>query len=241
MTQWCLPWWHAQLMQYQADKRPATSCPARTSADATYPAAGFVPCSPESLRQAASKAVGMSVSLNEYALARNIHSERGSGSVEEWVVIGEVARNEAWRRKISVAQLLLLNRYKINAFGTLDQGRWASTKQDPTVGEILVAKFILSGRTGNFAQGATSYIDPDSMGGESRLISWITDRFSSGRWAWVGQLPGVPVRRTFAMRPVTSLSSQEMLDNQQGLAESQVAQQPASTLRDVLSPRLQNQ
>ena len=110
--------------------------------------------------------VGMSVSLNEYALARNIQSERGSGSVEEWVVIGEVARNEAQRRKISVSQLLLLNKYRIKAFGTLDHGRWASTKQDPTVGQILVAKFILAGRTGNFAQGATSYIDRIQWGRE---------------------------------------------------------------------------
>jgi hypothetical protein len=218
---WCLPYWHARIAQYQADRRKATDCPARRTADAEYPAARFVPCAPDTLRRQAERAMGTSISLDEYALARNLHSERHSGSPEEWAVIGESAMNEARRRGWSVSKLLLYNKFGIYAFGDIvGQGRWASTRHDPTFGEVMAAKFILSGGTQNFARGATSYIDPDQMGGEERLMRWVRDRFNRTNgpyWAWVGQLPGVPVRRTFAMKMVKSLSSQQMLNNQAGL------------------------
>jgi len=167
----------------------------------------YVPCAPEALRkqaQAYMRSIGVrprSVSLDVYSLARNIRSEHGSGSVEEKVAIAEAARNEAARRGKSLTALLLLNSDGKALYGKQRQGRFAGTSQDPTVGDVQIAYYVLSKRT-NLTRGATKYLHPGGMSSVKRLFEVLEDW--GKRNVWVGHLPGIVAHKQFMMRPARS-------------------------------------
>jgi hypothetical protein len=205
----CLPWWHTQFAAL-----PRT----RISSGCSL-SGGNIQCAPESMRRAAEakmRALGynISLSLNEYSLARNISSEVGSGTPEEKVALGESTRNQANGNIVSV----LLYRSTMGSnrgyYGSVGggSGRWSSTARDPAIDDILIAKFVLAGKSKNFAKGAN-----DQMG-----MDLVRKKDASGprnsvlvnarqRDYWVGPLPGVNHWHTFlyARRPSIDPNSAE--------------------------------
>jgi hypothetical protein len=183
----CLPHWHDRLVAFATDTRKVTRCPVGSD--------DFVPCPPEQLRAAAERIMRDSdgwsrfkkLPLDTYSLARNIRSEHDSGTVEAKVAIAEAVYNEARRRGTSVTRLLLINSGSKPLYGRQRQGRFAGTSRDPTVGDVLIADFVLRGKSDDFARGATKFLHPKGMGG--RLIDVVKDRFKSH--VWTGHLPGV--------------------------------------------------
>jgi hypothetical protein len=228
MIEWCIPWWHGQLAKWQQDKRPVTECEALTSATAQFPLAQFVTCPPEQLRAAAEKSMqvmgvwrtGTKLAMDVYSVARNIASECGDGTPEEMVVTAECVLNESQLRKISPTQLLLTNKLKLPFYGGVEgHERWASTTTDPTVGHLLIALFVMSGKTEGFARGGTRYVHPDDVKDDPRLFMWLGQQFASGKWGWTGHYPGVNIRKLFVMRPLKETSVEQINENQKGLAD----------------------
>ena len=227
MTKWCMPWWHNQLTQWATDRRLVTDCKVQDSASAEFPLAGFVPCPPDQLRVAAEKSMRLMnvwpkdkpLPLAVYSLARNIASDADKGSIEERVVVGEITLNESARLKTDPTALLLMNKIKLSYYGAADQGRFASTHQDPTVGHVLIAAFILAGQTDNFSRGTTAYIKPNTINNDTRLIAFLGEKFASNKWGWVGHFPNVNIRHLFGLIPMTDASVDQMTTNQQGLAD----------------------
>lgn len=91
--------------------------------------------------------------------------------------------------------------------GCAPYGRWASTSRDPTVQAILIADFVLAGKSGGFARGADDQFGPDAARrvqgqGDAELAARIRRRAERGSF-WIGPLAGVNPRRTllFASRP----------------------------------------
>jgi hypothetical protein len=193
----CLPHYHDELENYALDTRKVTNCPVGSD--------DYVPCTPESLRKQAEsflRAAGQwsrlrALPLDTYSLARNIRSEHGSGNVEEKVAIAEAARNEAARRNKSVTELLLINNKGRSLYGRQNQGRFAGTSIDPTVGDIKIADYVLRKRT-NLSYGATKYLHPGGMG--DRLFTVLNDWAKSN--VWVGHIPGILTHKQFMMRRV---------------------------------------
>jgi hypothetical protein len=205
--------------------------------DARFPVPGFVPCNPEALRQSAEKKLhkwkilgeDQTLSLDAYAAAKLIRSEWGSGPVEAKVVIVECAMNRAMLRKKSVSRLLLGNKFHQPFFGRQhavsgyeSQGRWASTARDPTVGDLIIAAFVLKGYSNDFARGGAGFLDPSGMG--SRLVPVLKDWMKHA--VWVGHLPGVPIRKLFVLRHVTRPTVDDKAMNEQGLAAAALLQDP---------------
>lgn len=66
-------------------------------------------------------------------------------------------------------------------------GRYASTRQDPTVWDVKVAKALLAGGLPNVSQDATQFLDPSGSFGpqtyEEVLASWTM------RSRWIGPIP----------------------------------------------------
>ncbi|UCC72067.1 MAG: hypothetical protein JSV86_17115 [Gemmatimonadota bacterium] len=192
-----MPHYHDVLANFATDTRKVTNCPVGGD--------DYVPCPPESLRKQAEtfmREAGLRprrVSLDTYSLARNIRSEHGRGSVEEKVAIAEAARNEASRRGKSITQLLLINRQGRPLYGRQRQGRFAGTSQDPTVGDVQIADYVLRKGT-NLTRGATKYLHPGAMSSQERLFEVLHDW--AKRNVWVGHIPGILAHEQFMMRPI---------------------------------------
>jgi hypothetical protein len=77
-------------------------------------------------------------------------------------------------------------------------GRWASSALDPTVLTLQLADLIISGRSGQFAQGADDQDGPEAWikQGQSALNGYVQQLAAKGRY-WVGPLPGVDHWHTF--------------------------------------------
>jgi hypothetical protein len=198
----CLPWWHERLKH--ANGRPSLSILASGCATS----GGNVQCAPAAMAAAASARLGYTVTLPVYTLARYIASEVGSGTVEEKVAVGEAAVNRARIEKLPHGILsLLLYRQKsghanrgyygpihgTSGVSTAPYGRWAATSRDPSIGDIDVARLVLSGQSGQFARGA------DDQNGPEYFDNPLTKVKSSAakRNYWVGPLPGVDHWHTF--------------------------------------------
>jgi len=252
---WCIPWWHAQLDEWASDTRSVTNCPVIMTPDARFPTPGFVPCNPEALRQSAEKklrALGVwpkdrALSLDAYGAARLIRSEWGSGPAEAKVVFVECAMNRAKLRKQSVSTLLFTNKYNLKNYGRqhavsgyTSQGRWASTAKDPTVGDILIADFVLQGKSQNFARGGDQFLDPAGMG--DRLVTVLRSWMKTS--VWVGHLPGISTKRLFVLRHVGTPDAAGRQLNEAGLdalasgeapsAPDTICPSPGSPLRRIL-------
>ncbi len=188
---------------------------------------GNVGCDPESMRasaeaQLAALGYPRSLSLEAYTLGRYMHSEVGSGTIEERVAVGEAAVNRA-RREYgimgSVNDLLLYrqnpksacwpacaaNRGKygpIHGVGTgtstAPYGRWAATSRDPSLKSLLIADLIVSGKSFDFSNGADDQDGPEAWinQGQASLTGYVQRLASKGKY-WVGPLPGVDHWHTF--------------------------------------------
>lgn len=192
---------------------------------------GDIPCTPEAMRAVAEKRLRQVgawpakkvLPLTTYTLGRYIHSEVGSGTVEERVAVGEAAVNQARRRGQDVNGLLLFTqpsrRYgEINVESGINTGRWASTSRDPSPLSLLLADLILTGQSGNFALGA---VDQDGLEFQ-RFFPEPMNRHrqyaKSGNY-WVGPLAGVDHWRTTLFKPFGFSSSS--LQGQLLLAQAQ--------------------
>jgi hypothetical protein len=193
-----------------------------------------VNCSPEAMRadaEAKMRGLGADIwdaakplSLDTYALARNLMSEFGSGSPVEKVAVAMVAMNRATAldgsRPFTQGWISghLLDR-KNGLFGRqIGQLRPAATTSDPSVADVLVADYVLramqSGEMTDVTWGATHYLDrfsQDGMraralqNGDSTPPAGGSDVF--GSWSdggdvltWVGQIPDVRPWRLLLMR-----------------------------------------
>jgi hypothetical protein len=158
--------------------------------------------------------IGGSLSLTTYTLARYLHSEVGSGTVEERVAVAESAVNRARRERLSKGVLGLLLYRKplghpnrgyygpIHGIGTgtstAPYGRWAATSRDPSIMSLLLAHLVASGASGDFAQGADDQDGPEAWisKGQTSLHNYVRGLAAKGKF-WVGPLAGVDHWHTF--------------------------------------------
>lgn len=197
-TTTCLPWFHS------LGAIPNTVIGSGCAPDGN----GNIQCAPETMRADAERklqATGYwpkALDLATYTLARNITSEVGSRSVEEQVAVAEstvnqgLAKGARSRQEAALATALyrqpsrLYGKINNPSGGSLKSGRFTSTSQDPTIRSILIADLVLSGASGNFAQGA---LDQDGLEYTNSFpvpMNRVLQYAQSGLY-WVGPLPGV--------------------------------------------------
>lgn len=207
----CWPWFHAKF--HEISKLPQVT----VSSGCAVNGQGNVACEPESMRanaEAKMRSAGLlnRLSLETYTLSRYMHSEVGSGSVEERVAVGEAARNRARRENTTINGLLLYRQKSgspnrgyygpIHGVGTgtstAPYGRWASTSRDPTALTILLADLITSGDSGDFARGADDQDGPEHWApkGQASLDGYVKNLAARGKY-WIGPLPGIDHWHTF--------------------------------------------
>jgi hypothetical protein len=229
----CFPWWHGVYEPLMREAWAKTIVPSGCVADYT----GSVPCSPEAMRASAEAwltknapqvipMIGGSLSQEVYTFARYMHSEVGSGTIEERVAVGEAAVNQAIRRAgltgdfwSKLNKMLLPNgKYgAIHVYGSYcpsigktdgcnAANRWAATTRDPSVMAILLANLVVSRQSGDFANGAQTQWGPDALSWAkagnfttTNVINFVRSAASDsqGRYYWVGPLPGVDPWHTF--------------------------------------------
>lgn len=215
-TRACYPWWHAKFAPL------ASGAQVTVFSGCALNAQGNIACAPETMRanaeaqlkRLAPNLFSGRLSIEAYTLARYMQSEVGSGTIEERVAVGEAAVNRAKLERLSRGVLsLLLYRQKSTSpnygfYGpihgpsgvtTAPYGRWASTRQDPTVLTLLLANLVATGQSGNFAQGADDQSDLFNRTAYPDPVATLKNAAARGNY-WVGPLVGVDHRRTFLMR-----------------------------------------
>ena len=176
---------------------------------------GNVQCDPSAM---AAKA---GVSLPVYTMARYMTSEVGGGTVEEMVAVGEAAVNQARLRGYpDINKLLLYNPGTKDAnrgyygpihgpsgVSTAPYSRWAATSKDPHALALELADLVISGKSGDFSDNATSQYGLEHL---SNPTGKVLEHAADNKF-WVGPLPGVDHWRTFLFRayPKGSLSAPE--------------------------------
>jgi hypothetical protein len=184
-----------------------------------------IPCDPEAMRADAEQKLKASgvwpqnkpLSLDTYALARNLMSEFGRGSPSEKIAVALVALNRASqldgtdpKQPGAVASHII---GKTGKFGQqIGSLRPASTRQDPSVADILIADLILQelkrDQLRDITHGATHYLDretQDAMVKSGRTaktgVEVYTDWANGGdALTWVGQSPDIRPWRLMLMR-----------------------------------------
>jgi hypothetical protein len=148
--------------------------------------------------------------------------EVGSGTIEEKVAVGECARNRAnlvWKLPGGVLQLLLYRQgtghpnrgyYGPIHAGSGDTrtspyGRWAATSRDPTIGDVVLADFVLSGS--DFAKGADDQNGPNGL---TYPYQKPIEQAKSRNY-WVGPLPGINVWHTMLVKHMPYVSPDSMI------------------------------
>jgi hypothetical protein len=221
----CYPWWHAKFAPLAAGPQIVVSsgCPLDKRGNIACPPERMRTDAERQLRRLAPEAFGGRLSLETYTLARYMQSEIGDGTIEERVAVGEAAVNRAKLERLPRGVLdLLLYRQKnpshpnYGFYGPIHDtkegcaarglrefcapfGRWASTRQDPTVLTLLLADLVMSGRSGNFARGADDQSDLFNRKAYPDPVATLRRWANEGRY-WVGPLVGVDHRRTFLTR-----------------------------------------
>lgn len=161
--------------------------------------------------------IGGSLSQDVYTYARYMHSEVGSGTVEERVAVGEAGLNRAKMSGRSISQLLMPSGYygpihgsdtycTILGYDCMNKKgvccapfhRWAATSRDPSVMSLLLAALVVSGASGDFAQGADDQAGPEAWvsQGQAALNGYVQKLANAGKY-WAGPLPGVNHWHTF--------------------------------------------
>jgi hypothetical protein len=225
MAATCWPWFSPQYRTLASEAWTKTVVPSGCGA---ADASGNVPCSPEAMR-ATSEAwlahnypqaivmLGGRLDLDTYTFARYMHSEVGSGTVEERIAVGEAGFNRAKLIGKSISQLLMPSGYYGPIHGSdalctsrgydcssksgvccAPFGRWAATSRDPSIMSVLLAHLVVSGASGNFSNGADDQDGPDAWvkQGQTALTNYVRGLANNGKY-WVGPLPGVNHWHTF--------------------------------------------
>jgi hypothetical protein len=122
--------------------------------------AGDVDDDPSSLAIAASAVAGRDVSLDELALSRMLASEEATSSAATKIAIAWVAVNEARRRGVTAAALLLADRGPGDGHFGEQRGRYASTRADSYEGDLQIASDVLEGRVADITSGAVHFYRP---------------------------------------------------------------------------------
>lgn len=222
-----LPYWHETLDECTHDGRLASHCPVLDRADSRLPAVGFVPCQPEALRNRAEKRLAdldiklKSLSLDAYSVGRLLRSEWPTATAETKIAVAECVANLAKQTRTTPTQLVLKNQHNVPLYGRIAQGRDFDTSLDPTVGDLEIAHFALSGKSQNFARLANSYAHTDQLGDQlvPLLQGWMQQN------AWVGPLPNVPLSSLILFQHVgPKLSPAHRAANDQALLALQAGQ-----------------
>jgi hypothetical protein len=226
----CWPWFSPQFRALAQEGWTKAIVPSGCGVDS----GGNVACRPEEIRASAEvwlarnasqalATIGGRLSLDVYTFARYMHSEVGSGTVEERVAVGEAAVNQARSSGRSIYQMLtptgyygpihaprdwcLAHGYSCSSTSNPNvccapYKRWASTARDPSVMAILLAHLVVSGASGDFAQGAVTQWGPEAWinDGQAKLTGFVKNIASSSKYYWAGPLPGVDPWHTFLVR-----------------------------------------
>jgi len=208
-TFWCLPAWFPLVTSWDAQFRKTfinTAC--KHSDECEVP--------PDQLRQMVEAELrkmkvwgDKALTLDAYTIARNIQSEFGDGSPAERAAVGLAAVNRARAAGASNVTAHFLHRTKGTYGKQIGSTRPASTAQDPSVANLLLAALIASGAIRDFTNGATHYFDrvtqdymnqknPDNNpAGEDLYLDWT----GGGDFlTWLGHLPGVRAWRLALMK-----------------------------------------
>lgn len=202
----CYPWWHNFFQRWRSVRYPGgasvpTDIENVPSLQREQGLEAFVLVDPAVLRANADRqlmAMGLppTKSQDEYSLARNITTETGTGSAEQKMAMGLSTVNEARRRGMTVHGLIVLNNRLPNRYGRIHPhgstsaapfGRFTASSKEPSVEDIVIARFILDGHAGrfpdDFAKGANDQA-------QVRTESWVRALWSRRQY-WVGEIPGV--------------------------------------------------
>lgn len=210
----CYPWWHTAFERFKGMRYPSLPACAQGSngdqvdRDPESRTFGDVVCSPETLRKWAELQMNKmgvwegTLPIDVYSVARNITSEMGSGSVEERMAVALTTINEARRRKMTPTRLILINKTGGTRYGIINDssgvnfGRFTSSSKEPTVENIHIAAFALSGKAGKFP------LDFVHGGNDQAQASIITParHAADRRQYWVGPIVGVDGWATMIMR-----------------------------------------
>lgn len=116
---------------------------------------------PESLRAAASQKLGREIPLETFSLATMIASEAGRGADLAKAAVAHAALT--YKAKFghgkSMHQILT---FKDGLYGG-QAGRYASTRNPPTVRDVEVAEAVLAGKIANPAPGAIQWDSPSAQ------------------------------------------------------------------------------
>ena len=195
----CYPTWHAQFAPLVGQPGYETVL----SSGCGLGAGANVACQPEAMRAAAEQQLqasglwpaGQPLSMDTYAIARNIQSEVGSSSIEQRVALAETTINQGIRRGLSPAGMVLFSNVAANNgfFGEIQSGasgRFTSSAHDPTILTTLIADFVVSGQSNNFTGGGS---DQDGLEYQKYFpnIAYTVSNYANSGMYWVGLLPGV--------------------------------------------------
>lgn len=213
----CLPAWHSQFVPVAPARVPSGCAVDCNRESATF---GLIPCAPESMRARSEKWLlernlwRGPLPLSVYSLGRNIATETGSGSIETKMALALSTMGQAARgvRGRDVHSVIIRNASGYQFYGPIHpekscrvpgatsaniHKRWTASSLDPTVLDLAIAAFALSGAAGaagdvsNFAMGADdqadwSAIDPHVQAREGDY--------------WVGPIPGVNHKKLVLMK-----------------------------------------
>lgn len=233
---WCLSSIYPQVKAFEDEfgfgrpKGPLiVSSGCRIDDDCVEKPASCIPksinCDPEAMRANAEQKLKASgvwpsnkpLTLDTYALARNLMSEFGQGSPSEKIAVALVALNRASqldgvdpKTPSAVANHIIGDTGRFGEqIGSL---RPASTRQDPSVADILIADLILQelkhDRLRDITYGATHYLDretQDAMVKSGRTkktgVEVYTDWTGGGdALTWVGHSPDIRPWRLMLLR-----------------------------------------
>lgn len=226
----CWPWFSPSYRALNAEAWTKTIIPSGCGVDS----GGNVACAPEQIRAKAEQwlaqnhpaviaQIGGRLALDVYTFARYMHSEVGSGTVEERVAVGEAAVNQARSSNRTIYQMLTPTGYYgpihapkawceshgYSCSSTTNPNvccapykRWASTARDPSIMSVLLSSLVLSGATKDFAQGAVTQWGPEAWinDGQTKLSNFVRNIASASKYYWVGPLVGVDPWHTFLVR-----------------------------------------
>lgn len=155
---------------------------------AVYGADGVVDFDPGILAQQAN------ASIDEYSLARAISSEEGNADPRTKAAIALTMVNYANRTGLDISALLLRAKNPAHSgyFGTqrdIDEDsdnfdgsdRYASTALDPYVGDLQIARAVLSGQLADFTGGAIQFDRLNAFKTPEQAARTAQNRVNEGR------------------------------------------------------------
>lgn len=197
-------WWLDQLGEWAENRQPVTMCPALTKETEKLPAPGYVPCEPKKLCADAARVMEWDeMPIDIYSAARLI---AGPKTVPEKAALIEIAQNSAIRHRCSFSENLLYNKHGLKLFGNHTQKRRFPTTHDPTVGDVQIASFVLSGMTAGYANGGDMVVVP-SAGLDQAIKQGV----------WVGNIEEISPKRMLVFKKKSTVYPDDIKKNQEAI------------------------